>query len=133
MNFSTTLRLLSCHRLYLGKYASTKILDITKYSYKRNFATLFCYQRKALVPPVTCLCDISRSYAKGKDKKKTDSKGKKKVAINDDELSEIVQTDTMKNQMQKALDVLRDEYIKNVSLRSSAGMIHTIMSYYYLL
>jgi hypothetical protein len=67
----------------------------------------------------------NRFYAKGKSRGGTDGKNKKKTttAVNENELAEIVAVDTMKTQMQKALDMLKDEYIRNLSLRSTTGKL----------
>jgi ribosome recycling factor len=48
--------------------------------------------------------------------------GKKKVEINDEQLAEVIKIDTMRTQMQKAVDRLKEEYVKNLSLRSTTGM-----------
>lgn len=45
------------------------------------------------------------------------------TSVNENELAEIVDVDTMKTQMQKALDMLKDEYIRNLSLRSTTGKL----------
>lgn len=70
----------------------------------------------------------NRFYAKGKSRGGSDGKNKKKTvtSVNENELAEIVAVDTMKVQMQKALDMLKDEYIRNLSLRSTTGKIMKI-------
>jgi hypothetical protein len=67
----------------------------------------------------------NRFYAKGKSRGGADGKNKKKTttSVNENELAEIVAVDTMKTQMQKALDMLKDEYIRNLSLRSTTGKL----------
>lgn len=66
-----------------------------------------------------------RGYAKGKDKKK-EKKGKKKVEINETMLGDIVDVESMKTQMKKAVDSLKDDYVKNLSLRSTTGSIESL-------
>lgn len=66
-----------------------------------------------------------RNYAKGKDKKK-DSKKPTKVEVNEDFLRNYINIDTINQQMVKALDQMKDEYIKNVSLRSTTGAIESL-------
>jgi ribosome recycling factor len=48
--------------------------------------------------------------------------GKKKVEINDEQLAEVIKVDTMKTQMQKAVDRMKEDYVKNLSLRSTTGI-----------
>lgn len=47
--------------------------------------------------------------------------GKSKVAINETLLAEVVNIDTIKNQMQKAIEQLKEDFIKHISLRSTTG------------
>nr|CAD7396645.1 unnamed protein product [Timema poppensis] len=46
---------------------------------------------------------------------------KKKVEINEQQLSEVIKVDTLKGQMQRAVDHMKEEYVKNLSLRSTTG------------
>jgi hypothetical protein len=48
--------------------------------------------------------------------------GKKKVEISEEQLAEVIKIDAMKTKMQKAIDRLKEEYVKNLSLRSTTGM-----------
>jgi ribosome recycling factor len=48
--------------------------------------------------------------------------GKKKVEISDEQLAEVIKIDAMRTQMQKAVDHLKEEYVKNLSLRTTTGM-----------
>lgn len=78
--------------------------------------------------PLHFPCVCTRGYAKGKARggdKKTD-KGKKKVEISDEQLAEVIKIDAMRTQMQKAVDRLKEEYVKNLSLRSTTGSIETL-------
>lgn len=47
---------------------------------------------------------------------------KKKVEIDEEMLTEVISVDTMKTQMEKTIQLLKDDYIKNLSLRSTTGM-----------
>ncbi|XP_050312255.1 ribosome-recycling factor, mitochondrial isoform X2 [Anthonomus grandis grandis] len=70
----------------------------------------------------------SRSYAKGKDKKKDKGKGKAaKVEINEAELSGIINLENLKNHMQKAIQHMEEDFVKNLSLRSTTGSIESIV------
>ncbi|XP_027228567.2 ribosome-recycling factor, mitochondrial [Penaeus vannamei] len=68
------------------------------------------------------LCQI-RNYAKGKDKK---GKGKQKVHLSDREMEEVVNVEQMRNQYAQTLENLKQEYIKNLSLRTAVGSIETL-------
>ncbi|XP_042877004.1 ribosome-recycling factor, mitochondrial-like [Penaeus japonicus] len=71
----------------------------------------------------TDLCQI-RNYAKGKDKK---GKGKhNKVHLSDSEMAEVVNVEQMRNQYEQTLENLKQEYIKNLSLRTAVGSIETL-------
>lgn len=65
-----------------------------------------------------------RQYAKGKDKKK--DKKNIKVEINEHLLSAAIDLDALNNQYQKSIDVMREEFIKNLSLRSTTGSIENL-------
>lgn len=114
---------------------------ITHVTHSHCHHTYCCNQNKklALINNLPCImvsrCDFpvpmthvwTRGYAKGKDRgrDKTD-KGKKKVEINDEQLAEVIKVDTMKTQMQKAVDRMKEDYVKNLSLRSTTGSIETL-------
>lgn len=114
---------------------------ITHVAHSHCHHTCCSWNKKlALINNVPCImaskCDFSvpithvwtRGYAKGKDRgrdKKTD-KGKKKVEINDEQLAEVIKVDTMKTQMQKAVDRMKEDYVKNLSLRSTTGSVETL-------
>lgn len=66
-----------------------------------------------------------RFYAKGKDKKK-EKKGPAKVHINEEQLAEIFNVNAFKAQMEKSLNSMKEDYIKNLSLRSATGAIETL-------
>lgn len=66
----------------------------------------------------------TRSYAKGKDKPK--EKGKKKVVINESLLEDIINLSSLKEQMSTVVENLKQDFIKHLSLRSSAGAIESL-------
>lgn len=59
--------------------------------------------------------------------------GPKKVIIDENFLSEHVKYDTMKSEMEKAVITLKNNYIKNLSLRSSTGIPLLMINIYNLL
>ena len=68
-----------------------------------------------------------RNYAKGKDKKKEKNPKKTgKVEIHDDQIGQVVNVEQLRAQMQKTLDIMQDEYVKNLSVRSTTGAIETM-------
>lgn len=67
-------------------------------------------------------------YAKTKDKKK-EKGGKKsaaKVDINESQLRELINYDALNTQMQKAVQQMKDDFVKHLSLRSTTGAIDTL-------
>ncbi|EDV97648.1 ribosome-recycling factor, mitochondrial [Drosophila grimshawi] len=70
----------------------------------------------------------TRDYAKGKDRKKEKgAKGKPvKVEINEQQLRELINLDGLNAQMEKSVLQMRDDFIKNLSLRSTSGAIDTL-------
>lgn len=70
-----------------------------------------------------------RHYSKAdKQKEKAKNKGIKlhSVQLTEEQVNEIVSLDTMQKKLQKAIDTLQTDYIKNLSLRSTTGSIETI-------
>lgn len=68
-------------------------------------------------------CQI-RNYAKGKDKK-----GRNKqttVHVSDEDMSEVVNVEQMREQFAQQVEKLKETYIKNLSLRTSFGSIETL-------
>lgn len=47
--------------------------------------------------------------------------GKSKIVVNETMLGEVINIDTIKNQMEKAIDQLKEDFIKHTSLRSTTG------------
>ncbi|XP_076062574.1 mitochondrial ribosome recycling factor 1 isoform X2 [Oratosquilla oratoria] len=66
-----------------------------------------------------------RCYAKGKDKKGKDRKSKSHIS--DEEMNEMIDVEQMHEDMANAVTQLKQDYIKHLSLRSSAGAIESIM------
>lgn len=66
-----------------------------------------------------------RNYAKGKDKKK-EGKNVTKVVVNDDQLASVINLDNLKAQMEKSMATMKDEFARNLSLRSTTGAIDTL-------
>lgn len=65
-----------------------------------------------------------RNYAKGKDKPK--EKGKKKVIVNESQLEEVINISSLREQMTEVVDNLKQDFIKQLSLRSSAGSVESL-------
>lgn len=74
--------------------------------------------------------ELRRNYAKGtsKQKEKTRNKGIKATAytLSDEELANFINLDSYKSRLQKCIETLETEFIKNLSLRSTTGAIETI-------
>lgn len=49
-----------------------------------------------------------------------------KIEINEEQLAQVVNLDKLKTQMEKSLATMQDEFVKNLSLRSSTGAIETL-------
>lgn len=48
--------------------------------------------------------------------------------INEQQLSEVVNVENIKSQMNKAVELLKDDFAKHLSLRSTAGKCYPIES-----
>lgn len=74
----------------------------------------------------------SRSYAKkskegkGKHDKKHDKQNKPKVELIGEELSEVIDVPQMTHKLQASLDHLRLEFVEQLSLRTSVGMLDSL-------
>lgn len=75
--------------------------------------------------PQAISVQIVRNYSKGKDKKK-ESKNPTKVFINEEQLGSVINVDNLKTQMEKCMVIMKDEFMKNLSLRSTTGAIETL-------
>lgn len=47
--------------------------------------------------------------------------GKAKVQINETQLAEVINTASLRKQMENAIEVLKDDFTKHLSLRSTTG------------
>lgn len=75
----------------------------------------------SIITPFTLNTNLNiRNYSKSKDKGKS-KKGTKKVDINLDQLKDVIDVTQYETQMKKSITILKDEYIKNLSLRSTTG------------
>lgn len=99
----------------------------TRVHVSRNLASVQNLIRndQTLKPILTQILPV-RNYAKGKDKKK-DSKKPVKVEINEEFLRNYINYDQVAASMQKSLETMKDEYIKNLSLRSTTGSIESLL------
>lgn len=79
--------------------------------------------RKDLESPLNQPC---RNYAKDKNIKKEKGKKAAKVEINEGQLSAVVNLEQLKTQMEKSVTTMKDEFVKNLSLRSTTGAIETL-------
>lgn len=68
---------------------------------------------------------IFRNYAKSKDKGK-DKKKAVKVEINLTQMSELVNVDKLKERCNDAIEKMKDDFAKNLSLRSTTGSIESL-------
>lgn len=66
-----------------------------------------------------------RNYAKGKDRGK-DKKSKSKVVINTAEMSELFPVNKLRERCDAAIENMKDEFSKHLSLRSTTGSIETL-------
>lgn len=76
------------------------------------------------VEPLTCI--TYRNYAKNKDRGK-DKKGKAKVIVNATEMSELISVDKLKDRCMASIDKMKDDFAKNLSLRSTTGSIDSLI------
>lgn len=95
-----------------------------------NFVKQVTYNQ-SLVTHLTAAGSVSvRHYAKGKDKLKERSRDKgykfAKIEFNDDQLKEFFNLDAYTGQLEKCIETMRNEFIKNLSLRSTTGSIETL-------
>ncbi|CAH1272655.1 MRRF [Branchiostoma lanceolatum] len=67
-----------------------------------------------------------RHYAKKGKKPQKGGKGGGRVEINSSVGSEVTDIEAVRGKMQKALDALKEEYVKNLSLRTSVGSLDSI-------
>lgn len=68
-----------------------------------------------------------RNYVKGKDKPHT-KKGV--VNINEEEMKEILDVDSLKKQLDKLIEQMKEEFAKQLNIRGAAGIIYTLLFSY---
>lgn len=99
--------------------ARNSILTLTK-QYKINYQNVLAAN--------VLQFESVRCYAKGKQKEKARNKGVKFATykLPEDKLNEILNVDQYRKKLQRALDTLQADYIKQLSLRSTTGSIETV-------
>lgn len=68
-------------------------------------------------------CSYGKSKDKGKEKKK---KGGSVVTIDENEMAEVINIERYKKDLDFALEALKNDLIKNISVRSSTGSIEEL-------
>ncbi|XP_063702048.1 ribosome-recycling factor, mitochondrial [Culicoides brevitarsis] len=96
-------------------------------NFSRNFANLSFLREnpRFQVPSLQIL--PARNYAKDRGGNKKDRKNATKVKPNPDFLNTYVNYDQIVGAMQKSLDTMKDEFIRNLSLRSTTGAIEQLL------
>lgn len=80
-----------------------------------------------LLSAPTPVLQPARGYAKSKDKKKEKKgAGGAKVHINEDQLAEVFDVAALRTLMERNVATMKDDYIKNLSLRSATGAMETL-------
>lgn len=72
--------------------------------------------------------DCVRHYAKGKEKEKARNKGVKFATykISDEKLGEIINLTKYQEKLEKTINTMQDEFVKQLSLRSTTGSIESV-------
>lgn len=72
--------------------------------------------------------DCVRHYAKGKQKEKARNKGVKFTTykLSDERMSEIINLTKYHEKLEKTINVMQDEFVKQLSLRSTTGSIESV-------
>ncbi|KAG0723390.1 Ribosome-recycling factor, mitochondrial [Chionoecetes opilio] len=91
----------------------------------QRMATLASRAASLLRPHAAATLSLTRSYAKAKDKKGK-GKGSSKASVTDEEMDEVVRVERMKQDFAQLVDDLKEDYIKNLSLRTAAGSLETL-------
>ncbi|XP_012281957.1 ribosome-recycling factor, mitochondrial [Orussus abietinus] len=65
-------------------------------------------------------------FAKGKDRVKEKKKPSKPPKVNENEIAELLDAERIRTDMQKAIEDMKANFIKNISVRSSAGSLEQI-------
>ncbi|GAB6031482.1 hypothetical protein CHUAL_009250 [Chamberlinius hualienensis] len=94
-----------------------------------NFTETSSLLTRRLVINPTTFQILDRSYSSDRSShkdKKSKKDGKGKVFLSDDELSQVINVENFKKQLSRTVDKLKEEYVKNLSLRTSAGAIESL-------
>lgn len=95
-----------------------------------NLVKQATYNKSPTYLSAICCSASARQYAKGKDKLKERSRDKgykfAKIEFNDDQLREFFNLDGYTGQLEKCIETMKNEFIKNLSLRSTTGSIETL-------
>nr|CAG4642049.1 EOG090X0DUK [Eurycercus lamellatus] len=68
---------------------------------------------------------LRRSYSKGKERGEK-SKKKSAAIVNEAEIAELVNVERLKEDLQKSLEQLKADYVKNLTIRSATGSIESL-------
>ncbi|CAK1543290.1 unnamed protein product [Leptosia nina] len=91
----------------------------------RNVVPNLFHMNEAIPCTNTSISSV-RNYAKNKDRGK-DKKGKgQKVEINPTMIAELVDVNKLKSKCQEAIEKMRDDFAKNLSIRSTTGSIESL-------
>ncbi|XP_046413671.1 ribosome-recycling factor, mitochondrial [Neodiprion fabricii] len=101
----------------LGKDASDK-MEWNPFVMQLGYNSLKCMRKRCFI--VSSL-NLAKTKDRGKDKKK-----QTKVEVNLNELSEVINTEKLLTQFEHTVNNLKDNYSKNLTLRSSVGSIEQI-------
>uniref|UniRef100_A0A1B6D140 Uncharacterized protein n=2 Tax=Clastoptera arizonana TaxID=38151 RepID=A0A1B6D140_9HEMI len=89
-----------------------------------NFNSEICALNSCILKPFKLSYITHCYYAKGKDKKRSDKGSqKKKIVLCDEDVSEIIQINTMRSSMEQAVSNLKQDFLKHLSLRSTTDNI----------
>uniref|UniRef100_A0AAG5D9P0 Ribosome-recycling factor, mitochondrial n=1 Tax=Anopheles atroparvus TaxID=41427 RepID=A0AAG5D9P0_ANOAO len=117
------------------RITSTLLRAVSLRTLESNIATVSgasaCLTQTTSISPNTGIAFTAnkppvRYYAKGKDKKKDKKGSPAKVQINEEQLNGLIDLDGLRAQMEKSLTTMKEEYVKNLSLRSTTGSIETL-------
>ncbi|KAL5011327.1 hypothetical protein ScPMuIL_009878 [Solemya velum] len=115
----------ACRRsLCQRQFVNTSCLPVSS-SCQKHGAIAVSSQGPIRQSPPTTWC-VLRGYAK-KAKKEKVVKGKKgHVSLTEDEIGDVLDFEAVKSKMQQALDSLKEEYIHNLTLRTSTGVFDSL-------
>ncbi|XP_011195759.1 ribosome-recycling factor, mitochondrial [Zeugodacus cucurbitae] len=120
-NVFSLLRNVRTRDLHLGNFVFSPVLTGTS-----NVPKTLSLTRVIQAQPTAVSTLQLRGYAKGKDKKKEKGKKAGKIEINEAQLREVINFDSVNDHMQKAVQQMRDDFVKHLSLRSTSGAIESL-------